>query len=257
MLLPNKITFLLISSVLIGLFSNSANAQEYSIANRQIRFAMTGILYNNVKFNHLGDEYFKSRPMPSGQLNVQYFRKIKPNYGISVFSDIDILPQSFRFPYNPIIDENTMQFEMVPDISFPFNEYQYYRYGFGIGNEYFFSTHKKINYSIELGGKINFICYLFPEIGGTFTYDDILVFDYESDKVRTAPFLSIFSKFGFLKLKDSDRNSYNLKLVGNLAFTDWLFGSYEFFNLKEGSSKGTFTQKASYLGIEMSVSFGK
>lgn len=261
MLLHNKIIYLLITTtVLVGSFSKTASAQEYSIANRQIRLGVSGVLYNNVKFNHLGDKYFKSRPMPSGQLNIQYFRKLKPNYGVSIFSDIDIIPQSFNFPFFPIVDKHNMNYELQPDISLPLNYYQIYRYGFGIGNEFFFKTNNKINYSIELGGKINFIWYLYdddPGIGAILTTDNILVFNFGSDKIRTSPFLSVFSKFGLLKQKDSDKNSYNLKLVGNLSFTDWLFGNYDFFNLKEGSSNGTFTQKASYLGIEMSVSFGK
>lgn len=232
-------------------YSQNGESRRDMFVNRQIKFSLAPVLYDNLNLTYNGEKLLNSRPCFSAEATISYYEYLAKGFGINIGAGLGLAPinTNFYFKSSP----NTI---FNPDIYFDLNDYIYadYMWIFPFSVQKMFSTKKeKLFYNIEAGIKWNRIIAYPYEITNQvdFVINDTLdasLYFMEIDDTGKQNLFSYFLKVGIIK-PTKKQNTLGCNLV--LHYCPQLFGEgwYKFYNLNY-ESYGNIEQNINYIGIE-------
>lgn len=249
-----KFSFIFSVAMLLLPFSGYVHAQTDSLKpelsyKSQIKFSLTGCIYDNLKLDWFGEKILRSLPLPSGEVTISYYNYLKNGYGVNVGLGLGLAPFNIHHKETPANNNLSVG---------PLNHCEYVQeyYILPVSVQKIFNSKKNINkiHFFEAGLRVNYkVAHPYSiEVGETIQLNDstdirIFLIDVRSTPNRTI--ISYFIKYGWQKTL-RNQNTFQYNLVLHYSPSKIGRGNYEFTNLPY-PSLGTVSQNINYLGFEV------
>ncbi|HOG19667.1 MAG TPA: hypothetical protein PKW37_04420 [Salinivirgaceae bacterium] len=254
---------LLLSAGLTTGYAQETEQNENLIFDKQIRFSLSPIVYDNLKIKHQGKKHLKSSPTISGEALISYYNHIYKGYGINIGVGLNVAPYNlnynFKAPENSIFLTGNNKYEYLDLRDY---DYPSVMYVFPISVNKVLPIKNSI-FSIDIGAKYQTLMSkdFTTIIGSSYCIDDnntcVDLFNFQIDDAGKRHIVSYFLKLGIIKCTKK-HNSFHFNVVANYSPTKIGKGWYEFYNLGY-DSYGTVEQNINYIGFEFvyGLSFSK
>lgn len=254
-----KQVILLTAAILLLFVNLKAQDKTFNddfIFEKQFRFSLSSVLYDNLKLNNQGVEHLKSLPTFSGELSLSYYRHINNGYGINIGAGLGLA--SFNLNYYFKSPENSIFRTGIYGDYYKYMDLKHYEY-FSIMYVFpvYFSkifSYNKFIFSIGMGAKYHLLLAKTFSISGGYHYyidennNDVQSFGFYLEEVNNKHLVSYFLKLGIIKMTKK-AHSCHFNLVTNYSPQKIGKGWYKFYNLGYESS-GTVEQNINYVGFE-------
>jgi len=259
--MKKTITLIQTVALLLSVGLTTSNAQETEqnenlIFDKQIRFSLSPVVYDNLKIKNQGKRHFKSYPTISGEALISYYNHIYKGYGVNVGIGLNIAPYNlnykFKAPENSIFltGGNEEYYEYIDLWDY---EYSSAMCVFPISFNNVLPIKTSI-FSIDIGAKYQILIndsfvnlvdhFFFIEEGNAI----VELFSFHLEDTRKRHLVSYFLKLGIIK-STKKHNSFHFNIVANYSPTKIAKGWYMFYNLGY-DSYGTVEQNINYIGFE-------
>jgi hypothetical protein len=219
----------------------------------QIHFSVMPALYNNLAYQNVGEELFKSRMTVGGQVSVSYSQAIWKGFGLSVGAGIQLVPYSFgyelRTDSSSIIAGETgfgRQRNGSAETLFTFPVLVQQKFRLYPDDKLYLNLEAGINWNIKSSG-------MFSSGGSHWTQtpdgEDVRYFQYRFTNADEPEYMSFAIKVGLVKVNRRG-NSINWNIVLHRSeMTRLVTGTYQ-FNEVGFPSFGTADLYNNYIGME-------
>lgn len=261
-----RVAYNLIAAALLLLsLLESVHAQTDSVNNKlfyrsQVKFALTGCLFDNLQVARYGEKLLRSRPLPSAEIYFSYYRHIKNGYGLNAGIGMGIAPYNINFlidppensifqtgPYKEIYKEHGLDLDHYEYISW------YYTLPVSVQKIYKTKKNNKVRF-IEGGIKFNYVVAYpyFIQLGSVYGINDTTearLFQMRLRSTTHRVLVSGFLKYGWQRITKR-QNTFQYGFVLHYSPSKIGVGDYEFSNLTY-PSYGTIFQNINYIGFEV------
>jgi hypothetical protein len=249
------------ATLLLLSFLGSVHAQTDSVNNKlfyrsQIKFALTGCLFDNLQLTWYGEKLLRSRPLPSGEVSISYYTDIKNGYGLNVGFGLGLAPYNFHYLFK--IPENSIFFTPnieVYEADIDHYEYiqEYYTFPLSVQKTFVSKKRNKLRF-IEAGIKLNYkVAYPSSiKTGVVYKINDTTearLFQMMLRSTSHRVLVSGFFKYGWQRITKR-QNTFQYGFVLHYSPSKIGMGDYEFSNLTY-PSYGTIFQNINYIGFEV------
>jgi len=247
--------------LLLLLIKNLSYSQEVDKSNLtfkdQFRFTLSPVLYDKLTVNNFGERLLKSKPLPSGEVTVLYYKYLKNNLGINIGAGLGLAPfyinYYFKAPDNSIFQTGLYKedYEYLGNIRH--YEYVQFMWTFPLSVQKLIKKKENKYNNFEIGIKLNRVVAYPYEIGVEEIYviDDTTeagLFKFKLITTHKKNIISYFFKAGIVKI-NKKQNTFHINVILHFSFTKLGLGEYEFYNLPY-KSWGQVSQNINYIGFE-------
>ncbi len=235
----------------------SLQAQEYNVSKygpySQIRFSAMPALYNNLDYENVGPQLYKSSVGVGGEVVVSYGQSIWKGFGVNGGIGIGFVPYNFSFD---LVTDTSSSIAGDPGVlgQIPNRHAEFLlTIPMLIEKKFLLSPIEKLFLNIEAGIKWNLKFNSFTTSGGSYwaraeSGEDVEYFEYRFTNITESDIISYVLKAGLFKVNRRG-NSFSWNMVLQRSPATILRGTYQ-FNELGFESFGTNNLYNNYIGLE-------